>query len=84
VAYTGQQTDDLLDPDLVNNLWTPVAEDRGAHGIFDQQARFWSAQHMGFHAPGLGSVGRLGSSAVHRMGRKLDEEKLTGVDNEIG
>jgi NAD(P)-dependent dehydrogenase (short-subunit alcohol dehydrogenase family) len=44
VAYTGQQTDDSIDPDRVNNLWTPVAEDRGAHGIFDQQARSWSAQ----------------------------------------
>jgi hypothetical protein len=44
VAYSGQQTDDPLDPDRVNNLWTPVAEDRGAHGIFDEGARSWSAQ----------------------------------------
>ena len=66
VAYTGQQTDDPIDPDRGNNLWTPVAEDRGAHGIFDQRARSWSAQlwvsmHRGWLAlAGLGVLLSLG------------------------
>lgn len=70
VAYSGQQTDDPIDPDRVNNLWTPVSQDRGAHGIFDRQARTWSVQlwatmHRGWVAmAGLGvllSLGWVGS-----------------------
>jgi len=44
VAYSGQQTTIPIEPDRPNNLWTPVAEDRGAHGLFDQQARSMSVQ----------------------------------------
>jgi NAD(P)-dependent dehydrogenase (short-subunit alcohol dehydrogenase family) len=62
VAYSGQQTDEPIDPDRLNNLWTPVPQDRGAHGIFDQQARSWSAQlwasmHRGW--VGLAGLGVL-------------------------
>ena len=66
VAYTGQQTEEPIDPDRGNNLWTPVAEDRGAHGIFDQRARSWSAQlwvsmHRGWVTlAGLGVLLSLG------------------------
>lgn len=44
VAYSGQQTTIPIEPDRPSNLWTPVAEDRGAHGLFDQQARSMSVQ----------------------------------------
>jgi NAD(P)-dependent dehydrogenase (short-subunit alcohol dehydrogenase family) len=44
VAYSGQQSNIPIDPDRQENLWTPVAEDRGAHGIFDQHARAFSIQ----------------------------------------
>jgi hypothetical protein len=44
VAYSGQQSNIPIDPDRQENLWNPVAEDRGAHGIFDQNARSFSIQ----------------------------------------
>ena len=43
-GYQGQQTDEPLSPDRPHNLWEPVAEDRGAHGDFDQQAHNFSFQ----------------------------------------
>jgi short-subunit dehydrogenase len=43
-GYQGQQTDEPISPDRQHNLWEPVAEDRGAHGDFNQQARNVSLQ----------------------------------------
>ena len=37
-GYWSQQTDEPLDPERHDNLFTPVDEDRGAHGPFDEQA----------------------------------------------
>lgn len=53
VAYSGQQTDIPLDPNRPDNLWAPVAEDRGAHGMFDTRARtssiqLWASMHRGW------------------------------------
>ncbi|MEO0333001.1 MAG: SDR family oxidoreductase [Bacteroidota bacterium] len=39
VGYSGQQTDQPEDFDRSHNLWEPVAEDRGAHGAFDNEAK---------------------------------------------
>ncbi|WP_454061733.1 SDR family oxidoreductase [Candidatus Nitrospira salsa] len=55
VAYSGQQTTIPIESDRPNNLWTPVAEDRGAHGLFDQQARsmsvlLWASMNRGMLA----------------------------------
>lgn len=38
-GFDGQQTDRPLAEDRQDNLWTPVEEDRGAHGPFDGRAK---------------------------------------------
>ncbi|HEY2736252.1 MAG TPA: SDR family oxidoreductase [Polyangiales bacterium] len=42
-AFSGQQTDQPLSPDRPDNLFQPVPGDFGAHGIFDDRAKSWSA-----------------------------------------
>jgi hypothetical protein len=37
-GYDGQQTDDAVDSERKSNVWEPVAEDRGAHGPFNDIA----------------------------------------------
>lgn len=49
-AYEGQQTDQKRNPRKRDNLWSPVAQDRGAHGDFDHEAvdtspALWMAEH---------------------------------------
>jgi len=43
-GYDSQQTSEPVHQGRVDNLWSPVAEDRGAHGTFDPRARSWSWQ----------------------------------------
>ena len=43
-GYEAQQTDAPIDPNRADNLWEPLPGDRGAHGIFDSQAREQSVQ----------------------------------------
>ena len=43
-GYESQQTDEPDDPNRPDNLWEPVAGDRGAHGPFDDRSSGWSAQ----------------------------------------
>jgi NADP-dependent 3-hydroxy acid dehydrogenase YdfG len=43
-GYSGQQTDEPEDEGRPDNLFEPVAGDRGAHGAFDDRARSWSPQ----------------------------------------
>lgn len=43
-AYEGQQAPEPIEAGRQDNLWQPVAEDRGAHGRFDGQALESSAQ----------------------------------------
>jgi NAD(P)-dependent dehydrogenase (short-subunit alcohol dehydrogenase family) len=68
-GYQAQQTSEPADPNRSNNLWSPLddTEDYGAHGVFDHQARAWSAQlwantHRGWLA--LASAGILGAIAA--------------------
>jgi short-subunit dehydrogenase len=56
-GYSSQQTDQPVDPDRPDNLFTPVdeEEDRGAHGIFDEQAhekspQLWATKNRGWLA----------------------------------
>jgi short-subunit dehydrogenase len=56
-GYSSQQTGDPVDPDRPDNLFEPVDEekDRGAHGIFDDQAhekspQLWATKHRGWLA----------------------------------
>lgn len=60
VAYTGQQTSIPLDPNRPDNLWAPVAQDRGAHGAFDHQARSFSVQLWASMHRGLLAVAGMG------------------------
>lgn len=66
VAYAGQQTDVPIDPNRPNNLLTPVAEHRGAHGSFDHRARssslqLWASMNRGLLAvAGVGILLSLG------------------------
>ncbi|MCA1634201.1 MAG: SDR family oxidoreductase [Acidobacteria bacterium] len=43
-GYEAQQTGEPDDPNRPDNLWGPVAGDRGAHGPFDDRSSDWSAQ----------------------------------------
>jgi short-subunit dehydrogenase len=44
-AFKNQMTDQPLDPEGHDNLFTPVDEDRGSHGPFDDQAHERSPQY---------------------------------------
>ncbi len=43
-GYASQQTNEPIDPRRPDNLWQPLAGDRGAHGIFDDRASASSPQ----------------------------------------
>lgn len=43
-AWEGQMTDEPEPHDRPDNLFSPVPGDPGAHGVFDKQAKSWSAQ----------------------------------------
>lgn len=69
-GYTGQQTDQPIDPDRPDNLDHYVPGDRGAHGPFDDRSRphsleLWARMHW----PGLlgaATVLGLGATALAR------------------
>jgi len=51
-GYDAQQTDEPVEPDRPDNLFTPVPRDYGAHGRFDARARsssveWWMIKHRG-------------------------------------
>ena len=51
-AYGGQRTERDLPPDYRDNLYTPLSEDHGAHGRFNERARpfslhYWLNSHRG-------------------------------------
>jgi NAD(P)-dependent dehydrogenase (short-subunit alcohol dehydrogenase family) len=61
-GFGSQMTDHDLDPRGHDNLFEPIAEDRGAHGPFDQQAHSFSPQyefvkHRGVVLAGLAAAG---------------------------
>lgn len=43
-GYASQQHDGPENPNRAHNLWEPLDGDSGAHGVFDRQAKNWSAQ----------------------------------------
>jgi len=74
-GFKAQQTDEPLNTEGHDNLFTPVNEDRGAHGPFDDQAHGFSAQYeMAKHRAallagvGAAAVGLVGAAA-RRAGR---------------
>ena len=66
-GYSGQQTDTPVNPNRVDNLWTAVAGDAGAHGSFDAVARrrswhVWAVTHGAWVA--FGTAVLLGSAVA--------------------
>lgn len=63
VGVAGQQSDEPLEPDRMDNLYDPVPGDHGAHGRFDRIARtrspqLWLSTHPGTALlAGLGALG---------------------------
>lgn len=62
-GYDSQQTDDPVDPERPDYLFESVPGDRGAHGVFDEEAResdlqLWATKNRGWLAlAGTGLVG---------------------------
>jgi len=70
-AYDGQQTSEPVSPDRVDNLFTPVAGDHGAHGRFDSRShgtsvQFWIDRHRTWVAIGAGIAAGIGALAARR------------------
>jgi NAD(P)-dependent dehydrogenase (short-subunit alcohol dehydrogenase family) len=73
-AVEGQQDARRLPEPRPDNLWKPVAGDRGAHGRFDARAadgslQFWASTHRGWLAAGALALLALGSLARARHHR---------------
>jgi short-subunit dehydrogenase len=71
-AFDSQMTEHDLDPDGHDNLFTPVEEDRGAHGPFDEQAHSVSpqyelAKHRGLVLAGLGAATLASGVLTNRL-----------------
>ena len=71
-GYEAQQMDGPEDPTRPNNLWEPVPEDRGTHGVFDARARarspqLWVTTHRGVLAlVGTALIGAAGAALGRR------------------
>ena len=73
-GYDGQQTDQPVDPNRIDNLWQPAPGNWGAHGEFDARSRqaspqLWATTHrplVALVAAGLTSVAAF---ALTRRGR---------------
>lgn len=72
-AVEGQQTDERLPAHRPDNLWQPVAGDRGAHGRFDAaatgtSAQYWLTTHRGVMTGAAVGVLLLASWLLSRLG----------------
>ena len=67
-GFDAQQTDQPLDPEGHDNLFTSVEEDRGAHGPFDDQARGTSIQYWLAKNRGLVALAGVGAAAAAALG----------------
>lgn len=75
-GFEAQMTDQPVKPDRQHNLWEPVEGDRGAHGIFDDQARSTSPQAWANTHPKLTAIAGAGILA----GTALLWSRLRGRD----
>jgi len=60
-GFKSQQTEEPEDPNRPDNLWEPVAGDRGAHGRFDDRShgrslQWWATTHRGVVALGAAAA----------------------------
>jgi NAD(P)-dependent dehydrogenase (short-subunit alcohol dehydrogenase family) len=76
-GYDSQQSDTPVDRDRPDNLWDPVRGDRGAHGIFGDEARTRSVQlWVTEHRRALAATGVAALSALERA---PERPALSGV-----
>ena len=73
-GWNSQMIDQPLDPDGHDNLFEPIAEDRGSHGPFDDKAHSTSpqlkaAKHRALTVVGVGAAAAAAGAAVVRAGR---------------
>ncbi len=73
-GYADQQTGEPVDPDRPDNLFDPVPNDHGAHGIFDSQAharspQLWVTTHRGWLALAGVGVASAACAALFRRRR---------------
>ena len=73
-GYKGQQTDEPVSPDRVNNVWEPVNEDRGTHGDFSAQSTnksftLWAATHRRWAALAMGIAAVSAGLLVRRVSK---------------
>jgi len=71
-AYSGQQTDEPVDPDRPSNLFAPVPGDHGAHGSFNAIERpcsyeYWATTHRSWF--GLAGLGIAALAGILLLGR---------------
>ena len=71
-GFKSQQTEEPEDPNRPDNLWEPVAGDRGAHGRFDDRShgrslQWWATTHRGWLA--LAGAGVTSAALVWRSRR---------------
>jgi hypothetical protein len=67
-GYEAQQTGEPEEPARPDNLWKPVPGDHGAHGAFDDRARWTSAQLWASTHRGVTLAALLGAGAVLAVG----------------
>jgi NAD(P)-dependent dehydrogenase (short-subunit alcohol dehydrogenase family) len=74
-GYSSQQTDEPVESDRRDNLWTPVAGDHGAHGSFDARSKdcsiqMWMSKNRKWLAlAGVTLAGAIGSWKVREKSR---------------
>jgi len=78
-GFDGQQTDEPAQPDRPNNVWAPVARDRGAYGEFgniatDSSFTLWASMNRGLVRSLAGIVA---AGIIFWMGRKSRQHKFT-------
>jgi NAD(P)-dependent dehydrogenase (short-subunit alcohol dehydrogenase family) len=64
-GFDSQQADWPIEPDRPNNLWEPVAGDKGARGEFGERAhgrsaQWWLTTHRGWSIAGAGLLALVG------------------------
>jgi NAD(P)-dependent dehydrogenase (short-subunit alcohol dehydrogenase family) len=70
-GYDGQQTDQPVDPNRVDNLWQPAPGNWGAHGEFDARSRHTSSQLWATtHRPVVALAAALAGVAAFALTRR--------------
>jgi NAD(P)-dependent dehydrogenase (short-subunit alcohol dehydrogenase family) len=81
-GYDSQQTQEPEPPDRPDNLWEPVAGDRGAHGSFGDRAitrspQLWAATHRGMTLGALLTGAAVVVGTLLGSARDVRDERVT-------